>query len=349
MLKSLSPRDRIEQLISVYQPRMNVAFMDAVDEIKSDVILVQVAEALEKGNVDAALRAMNIDEVVFQSLDNAIRDAYAGGGAAATHGMPELSDAQGTRVVVRFDMRNIFAENWLRTHSGTLIKDIVDDQRESVRKVLGDGLREGNNPTQTALDIVGRFDRATQRRTGGIIGLSRAQVDAVMNARSELMSGDPKLMSNYLTRNRRDARFDRTVMRAIAEGKPLTKEVATRLSSAYADRLLKLRGEMIARTETMAALGQSNIDAFRGAVRKGAVPVDVITKTWHATPDEHTRHSHRAMNGQTVGLEEKFKSPSGAMLEYPGDPKAPAREIVACRCWMQIKINHVEVARRRRL
>ncbi|MDZ4232541.1 MAG: phage minor head protein, partial [Dietzia sp.] len=57
----------------------------------------------------------------------------------------------------------------------------------------------------------------------------------------------------------------------------------------------------------------------------------VMHKVWVATTDARTRDSHFAADGQRVGLDEPFLI-GGTRLSYPGDPNAPAAEIVNCRC-----------------
>ena len=137
--------------------------------------------------------------------------AFNGGGVAAVEGMPALRDPSGHTIVVRWDVRNLAAEEWLRLHSSTLITGIVQDQETAIRTALEAGLARGDNPTRTALDVVGRVNRVTGTREGGIIGLTAHQAGYVDNARRELSSGDPSAMRNYLDRGRRDKLFDRTV------------------------------------------------------------------------------------------------------------------------------------------
>lgn len=55
-------------------------------------------------------------------------------------------------------------------------------------------------------------------------------------------------------------------------------------------------------------------------------------KTWHTQLDLRVRNTHRGMQGQKVLIDEKFHSPSGATLMYPGDPTAPLSETASCRC-----------------
>jgi hypothetical protein len=44
------------------------------------------------------------------------------------------------------------------------------------------------------------------------------------------------------------------------------------------------------------------------------------------------RGSHRAMHGQTRGVDEPFESGAGFSLMYPGDVNAPPEETIQCRC-----------------
>jgi Phage Mu protein F like protein len=212
-----------------------------------------------------------------------------------------------------------------------------------VRAALDAGMAEGRNPRATALDIAGRLNRATGRREGGILGLNSGQTDAVIRARAELLSGDPTQPRNYLTRARRDKRFDRLVMQAIRDGKPVAKADVDRITGRYKDRLLQLRGETIARTETLASLNAGKQEGIRQLIDSGKVPASAVKKRWRATGDDRTRDSHLALNDVEVGLDEVFVSPlTGAQMLHPHDTSrgAPASETIGCRCFMEIRIDY---------
>lgn len=207
----------------------------------------------------------------------------------------------------------------------------------------------GQNPRSTALDITGRMNRATGRREGGILGLSSTQTDAVIRARAELLSGDPDQLRNYLARARRDARFDRAILRAIKDGKPLPKGEVDRIVGRYKDRLLALRGEMIARTETLAGLNAGKEEGIRQLIDSGKVPRSAVKKRWRATGDDRTRDSHLALNDVEVGIDQPFVSPlTGAQMMFPHDQSrgAPASEVIGCRCFMEYKIDYIGMLRR---
>jgi hypothetical protein len=151
------------------------------------------------------------------------------------------------------------------------------------------------------------------------------------------LSGEPDQLRSYLTRNRRDRRFDRTITAALRDGKPIPIEIVNRIVCRYADRLLELRGEMLADTETMTALGKSRDDAIRQQIAAGKIVVEDVTKVWRSAGDSRVRYTHRVLNGKSAPMDGFFASPSGATLRFPGDPQAPGSEIVGCRCWMDTR------------
>lgn len=341
-----SNRSRFEQLLDRFEPILQAAFLDAIADIRSQIVLRRLVERLERGDVAGALDVLGMEREAFGPLELAIADAYNAGGIDMADGL-QLRDPNGQRVVFRFGVRNPEAEAWLRDHSATLVTRIVEDQRQGIRTALTEGLAQGNNPRTTALDIVGRVNRATGSRTGGIIGLTAPQERFVASARQELLSGDPTALRNYLGRERRDKRFDAAVRKALAEGRGLDKATVDRIIGRYADRLLALRGEMLSRTETMMALGKSRDDAMRQAIMSGKVDASFVTKRWRSAGDSRVRHSHRALNGDEVGFYQSFQSPSGAALRFPGDPDAPVSETSGCRCSMEFRIDYTaELIRR---
>lgn len=341
MLKRLTPREQFEQLISGFEPLIRKAFEDAVADIRSNVQLRRIIERLERNDIIGAIDALNIDRAAFNPVEDAIRQAFNAGGTAAVGGMPALRDPEGHRLIIRFDVRNLGAERWLAEHSSTLVANIAADMREAARVALTAGMEAGRNPRATALDVVGRLNRATGRREGGILGLTSTQTEYVASMRQRLLSGDPAEMRKVLSMTRRDKRFDKTILKAIAEGKPVPADMVARMTGRYSDSLLLLRGETIARTESMAALGQSQEDAFQQAIDKGTIRADQIEGTWHTAGDKRVRDSHEGMDGQKVGWKQPFRSPSGALLLHPGDTSLGAgpAEVCNCRCWRELKVN----------
>lgn len=327
-------RARLTALLTQLEPKLAAAFYESIEDIRSNASLRQIVEALERHDYEEAIRSLYIDDGAFNPLDRAISDAFNDGGnyAAST-----ISGPGGGRVVFRFNVRSPRAERWLSAHSSGLITGITNDMRTAARQHLVAGMEAGLNPRATALSLVGRIDRATGRRVGGVLGLTSSQERFVSNARAELLSGDPARLRNYLTRERRDRRFDRQVMAAIREERSLDAATVERMMGRYSDRLLQLRGETVARTESMAALNQSNVEAYQQAIDTGTVRQQDVRKVWVSTHDGRTRDSHRAIDRESVGINDRFSNG----LMYPGDPNGPASEIVNCRCTMLVRVDHL--------
>ena len=193
------------------------------------------------------------------------------------------------------------------------------------------------------------MNRATGLREGGILGLTSGQTDAVIRARAELLSGDPAQLRNYLTRARRDQRYDRLVFKAIREGRSVAKADVDRIAGRYKDRLLAYRGEVIARNETLAGLQSGKMEGMQQLIDSGKVRASQVTKVWRATGDSRTRDSHMALNGAEAGWGQPFVSPlTGARMQYPHDASmgAPASELIQCRCYMETKIDYFAPFRR---
>jgi hypothetical protein len=340
-------REIFEELLAAHEPKIRAAFIDAVRDLVDNITLRVVVERLERGDVAGAIDAMHLDAEAFGMLERAIADAYNSGGQATVGNLPRLIDPTGARVVFRFSIRNPEAEAWLRQHSSTLVTRIVDDQREAIRTAFTEGLAQGQNPRVSALDVVGRVSRVSNRREGGVIGLTAQQERFVASARQELSSGDPEAMAHYLTRGRRDKRFDRTIAKAIREGKPVPADMVARITGRYADSLLALRGELIGQNETATALNESRKEGIRQQIASGKIAEQDVRKTWKHTPGEHPRLHHLAMNGKSVAWGEKFVLPNGVEMDHPHSSDAPISETAFCKCLWLPKISYFAAVERR--
>lgn len=313
------------------------AFMTAINDLRSNVELQKVIAALERGDLQGAMDALHLSRAAFAGLEAKITEAFTAGGQGAVASMPAA-----VSIGFRFDPGNQRAASWIRQFSSNLITGLVDGERQQARDFLADGMARGAHPRSVALNLVGRISRATGNREGGLIGLSAPQRAYVQAARIELTLADPKLLKHYLTRTRRDRRYDRTVLKAIRDGKAIDRDTASLIVTRYSARLVQLRGEVIARTEGLPAIRAAKHEAYQQLVDEGRIAEADIERGWHTTGDRRVRDTHEAMSGQTVrGLSLPFQSPSGALLMFPGDTSlgAGAEEIVACRCDESISVR----------
>lgn len=330
----------LDDLFDQLAPRVAQAFREAVAAIVDNVVLQQVIEAVAANDVDAAFRAVDFDPMVFNRFYFTMNDVMQAGGSFTMAGQPKRVNG----LMLRFNVRDQRAEEWLRNQSSRLIGGIEADARLAVANTMQAGLSEGRNPRNVALDIVGRLDPATGKRTGGTIGLGAREEEWARATRQKLLTLDP----DYLTSELRDKRFDGLVRDAIEQGKPLPVATVDRLVDRYRANALRYRGEQIARTETMAALQHSEWLSIKQAIDKGQLSQSEVTKEWDSSSDDRVRPSHRALHGMTVGFDEPFVSPlTGARMMHPGDVSlgAGGRDVISCRCKVQYKVDWLAKAR----
>jgi hypothetical protein len=334
--------DVLAEIEKQFGREIAASFEAVAADLVSGARMADIIRELERGNLEAALRAFNLDAAALRPLESSIVGAYQAAGTRIAKMIDDQARRAGASAVLRFDMVNPRASRWLADISSRMVTEIIQDQRAAVRVALRQGMDAGRGPRQVALEIVGRIDRATKRRAGGILGLHSQQAGYVRSMRAELAGGEPGI-SNYFTRALRDRRFDDSILSAIDAGRPVAQRTIDGAATSYSNRLLKHRGDTIARTETIGALNTAKDDAYRQSVDSGMVEAEALTKEWDATGnDGRTRQTHLDLDGQVVALDAPFVSSSGAMLMHPHDASlgAPAAEIIACRCIVKYKIDH---------
>lgn len=328
-------KNRIDQLIDAFDPVLKRAFQESIFALRDRAQVNLIATMLERGDVEGALRAVGLDPVAFRAFDKSLLNAFEAGGNFTSASLPIVQLSDGFKVKFQFNIRNPSAERWLSDHSSKLVTEILDDQRNMIRGYLRDGMAKGVNPKTSALDLVGRVG-ASGRRENGVIGLTSSQSEWLRNYSAELASDNP---TAALSRSLRDKRFDRAVIKAAASGEPIPAELRGKMVDAYSNRALRYRAEVIARSEAMAALHESQQQAMEQAVESGAISRTDVKFIWRATNDDRTRDSHVEMDGQEVAMGEMFITGNGVALEFPGDPNGPPDEIINCRCWREPKVD----------
>lgn len=329
----------LEQLLEKLAPDVAAAFRAAIADITDNTILLQVVEAIERNDVEGAFRALGFSPASFNNFAATLQNVFQAGANAMLATFPKYATgADGIKTVIRFNVRDPRAEQWLRDEAGNLITNIEQDVRNAVRNTMQVGMAEGRNPRNVALDIVGRINPRTGDREGGVVGLSEQGEKWSRNARQRLLTLD----EGYFDLALRDKRFDGTVRAAIAAGKPLPVETVDKLVDRYRMNALQHRGETIGRTEALAALNRSEWLATKQAVEQGNLRADAVKRVWDSAGDRRVRPAHKALDGQSVGLDEPFVSPlTGARMMHPGDTSlnAPGKEVIDCRCRVRTVVD----------
>lgn len=336
MAKRIDPR-LIDRLAAEYEPKMVEAFLASINQIKDRVKVGQVEDALRRGDVEDAIRLIGFDPLDFRPLSREIATTYEAGGFATAKAI-EKAAPKASQLIIRFDARHVRAENWIAERSAKLITgNIVEDQISMLRSVMYNGLSSGSNPRTVALDIVGRVNKRTGNREGGILGLTERQVEWQNNYLKEITSDNPGELRKALQRELRDKRFDRVIVKAIKDGKPINAAMREKMVRSYRNKSLFYRGETIARTETLDALNAANHEAYQQAVDNGSIAEQDVKRFAHTARDERVRHDHRlipGMNSEGVGLNESFRTPDGPYMTAPfGIQCLPAHTLVSPGDW----------------
>ncbi|WP_019548622.1 phage minor head protein [Streptomyces sulphureus] len=111
-------------------------------------------------------------------------------------------------------------------------------------------------------------------------------------------------------------------------------QLRDRLRAAFTRDGAKLgpgREVRIARTEASRAWNTATLAAARDA----SGPDKPLVKQWITRHDTQVRHAHADADGQIRHLGEPF-TVGGVSMDAPGDPSAPARLVINCRCRLGI-------------
>ena len=361
MARRTSASSKLQRLVERFAPEIAQAFLEAIQDITDRAIIRELIAAIEAGDINRAIASLGLSDAAFRSLSAAVERAFEVGGVTTSATFPREVQTPITRTVFRFDVRNSRAEAWLRDHSSALVREIAEETRAVVRTTIQTGMVDGRNPRSTALDLVGRVNRKTGNREGGMIGLTNQQSGWVRNARNDLaeLNGlldaglTPKQLakkidaSPYFNRARRMPSGDAIIKRKLLAGQRIDADMTEKLLTHYKSSLLQYRGETIGRTESINSLNQSEHEAINQAVEQGMIKEAAVKRVWDAAGDARVRQDHRMMDGQTVGLNEPFTFPDGTKAMFPGDRSlhAPGDQVINCRCIARTVVDWLADAR----
>ena len=116
----------------------------------------------------------------------------------------------------------------------------------------------------------------------------------------------------------------REISRGIAQGLSYQEMARNLKNVTNVDYNKTLR---IAKTEGHRIQQEATYNVQKRAIERGAN----VVKQWDSTLDGKTRPTHRALDGQIIGVDEYFKSESGYKALYPGDFGVPSEDC-NCRC-----------------
>ena len=304
----VQPSANLIKLADKLAPRWRARFLAVIKTIKDQLTLKKVEELLSLGMIEEALV---LSETAALQLGRLWGETF-------TLGADETAKlvADALNITIAYDVVNERALAEIRRNTLRLIRQFTDKQRLATREALQEGIRRGINPRDMA------------REFRGSIGLTENQVRAVNNYRRML----EELDSTALQRALRDKRFDRTVLRSIEEGRPLSQQQINTMTERYRSRYLKYRSEVISRTESLRAVHAGTDEMYQQAFDSGTLRPDAVIRQWDTSKDSRVRSSHRSMEGQRRLVGQPFITGLGNSMRYPGDPEAPPADSIQDRC-----------------
>jgi hypothetical protein len=313
-------KQRLLDTLAQQESILRRAFLSFLAEARSNRMTKEVTALIQRGHLEPALALVdqhitvlgNTVPKIFTNVANSELDAAAG---RMRPSVIQKASVVGT-VAVGFDPTHDRAARLMRTARLNFIEQFTREQRNATRVALVNSFQRGQGAETAA------------RAFKDSIGLTRIQQSAVENYRRLLTLRSPEA----LARDLRDRRFDQRITNAIESGEALSSTQIDRMVERYHERMLTSRAVTIARTESHRIQSEAQQEALSQLVEQTGIEEGAVVQVWNATQDHRTRDSHFAMDGQRRRFGEAFTTPQGVRLRYPGDPRAPAGEVINCRC-----------------
>jgi hypothetical protein len=322
----------IDALAKRVAPDIAKAFVAAINTASNQINVAALTAAIRAGNLGAIMAILRSPQALFFPMNEAVRAAFMAGALSVADQVPFKNPFNGSRLLVAFDGHHSLAEKWARDNGATLIEGILESQILSVRAIIADGIAINRTTSEMALDLVGRINRATGKREGGILGLNASQTDTLIGARADLSSGEAWRLKHYLNLKSRDPAFDKIVEQAIRTGQPLPRDVIEQILTKQKNRMLKQRGEMIARDQAYTAIDTGQHQGWKQLADSGQVSPRDVTKRWQHNLNRPARPDHLEISGKVVSLDEAFEMPDGTRMQHTHDSAGGAKNCLNCHC-----------------
>lgn len=325
------------ELIAEFEPRIHRAFMASVNDLHAGVDWSALLSALQAGDMESAILALNISEAAFAEYSSQMTAAYAKSGASTAAQIQQLGyGAIGTR----FNQSNPRAQEWIRSNIALRVTEFTEEQVRNARMVIGTGYAAGQGPRQIGLDLVGRVQSG--KRVGGIMGLDGPRAERLHNVTIGMRTpegvrhlvikhNDGTLGMRYQVNKATAQR----ITRAYNAGTEVPAADRLISETQYRNALLQARATTVASTETASAVMGARQEEWIQLAESQGLDEKAIKKTWRHRrgAEKQFRADHLALSGQSVmGLRTPFIMGDGTQMQHAHDPRGGAKQVVGCGC-----------------
>jgi len=181
-----------------------------------------------------------------------------------------------------FNEVNPRAVTFALTRSSTLVSQITPDTLKGLQHIISQSLLDGV-PPRRQVNMIKQW-----------VGLRLDQVKTVENFSAKLLAAKPGSIVNA------GRSFSVKIPR-----KGITTDFLHAQQDKYAEKLLRQRSLLIARTETARSAQAGQVELWQQGIENGLLP-DTIMRLWLVTDDERLREAHAEMEGAIAKINEPF-------------------------------------------
>lgn len=326
------------QLIADLEPTIWNGFMASVTDLQANVNWPLLLSELDRGNLDGAVAALNINEAAFAEYSAAVSNAYS---VAAASTIAQIKQKGLVDIGIRFRMTDPGAQEFIQRVVAESVVGFTREQITIARQIIGAGFARGDGPRTIARDIAGRVGISGMRE-GGILGLDGPRAERLDKVRIGMRTpegvktlviehNDGSLSLRYKVNKATANR----IIKAYREGVEVPAADRAISERQYFNALLKDRADTIAETETGNAVMAARDESWRQAAVYRGLDSNRVIKTWRHIrgAGKFHRPDHLAMSGKSVtGLDTAFNFPDGAQLRYAHDRRGGAKHTIRCGC-----------------
>jgi len=304
--------------------KMKAAFVQAVNELRSNLVDTEsLAAALANGDIDGAIAATHVDDLKdllfgiglgpnHYILNDLSIAAFGIGAAVALKNLPlELQTA------LIFDSLNDRAIRFMRSEGAKMVQEITDATKAGVRATIARSLADNVPPARQIYEI------------RQLVGLTGTQAQAVMNFRRQLETR--QTLGLTAPGDRRLSAVEQAMVNRHMKTGYLTDAQIDALVDRYYVSLVNKRALDIARTESLNAVNNGQLEMWMQARDAGYLDDDVDRMFWLTAGDARVRPTHTpipALNPNGVKIGGYFVTPHG-LVTGPGT-RNPG--FIRCRC-----------------